>query len=173
MTKTKEKFLIDSNSLITPYKMYYPFDFAKKFWDQLFERIENQDVIVLDLVKDELIKGDDDLSEWISKINHELVLDRIQPEIISNYKEVLDYLQTSGLYLEKALTNWSNAHIADPWLIASARKYGLTVITLEKPNAGLKESNKAGSAKIPDVCNAFDVPCKDLFYMMRSLSFMM
>lgn len=33
MTSAKETFLVDSNSLITPYKMYYPFDFAGKFWD--------------------------------------------------------------------------------------------------------------------------------------------
>lgn len=173
MMSVKEKFLIDSNSLITPYKMYYPFDFARKFWDQLYEKIENQEVVMLDLVKQELVKGDDDLSEWVSSIDNELILDRRDPNILSNYGEVLAHLQVSGLYQEKALVAWSQAHIADPWLIATARTYGFTIITLEKPNGGLKAQNKVGSAKIPDVCNAFDVQCKDLFYMMRALSFMM
>lgn len=173
MMSVKEKFLIDSNSLITPYKMYYPFDFARKFWDQLYEKIENREVVMLDLVKQELVKGDDDLSKWVSSIDNELILDRRDPNILSNYGEVLAHLQGSGLYQEKALAAWSQAHIADPWLIATARTYGFTIITLEKSNGGLKAQNKVGSAKIPDVCNAFDVQCKDLFYMMRALSFMM
>ena len=31
---SKEIFLIDANSLITPYLTYYPFDFAESFWDK-------------------------------------------------------------------------------------------------------------------------------------------
>lgn len=33
MNNTSIKYLIDTNSLITPFKTYYPFDFAQKFWD--------------------------------------------------------------------------------------------------------------------------------------------
>jgi len=173
MISTEEKFLIDSNSLITPYKMYYPFDFAMRFWDQLYEKIDNKEVVMLDLVRQELLKGDDDLSKWVATIKNELILDRRDPKILSNYGEVLEYLQSSGLYQEKALSAWSQAQVADPWLIAAACTYGFTVVTLEKPNGGLRGKNKAGSAKIPDVCNEFDVQCKDLFYMMRALAFMM
>ena len=173
MICTDEKFLIDSNLLITPYKLYYPFDFAMRFWDQLHERIENKRIIILDLVKQELLKGDDDLSRWVATINNDLILDRREPKILTNYTEVLEYLHSSGLYQDKALSAWSQAHIADPWLIAAARTYGFTVVTLEKPHGGLRSKNKAGSAKIPDVCKEFDVQCKDLFYMMRALAFMM
>lgn len=173
MTQSKETFLIDSNSLITPYKFYYPFDFARRFWDQLFDKIERQEIIMLDLVRDELLKGGDDLSEWVARIDNSLILDRREVAILAKYGQVLSYLQTSGLYQEKALAAWSQAHIADPWLIATAYTYGHTVITLEKPNGGLKGSLKVGAAKIPDVCGAFGVPCKDLFYMMRVLSFSM
>lgn len=173
MTQSKETFLIDSNSLITPYKFYYPFDFAKRFWDQLFDKIECQEIIILDLVRYELLKGGDDLSEWVARIDNSLILDRREEAILAKYGEVLSHLQTSGSYQEKALAAWSQAHIADPWLIATACTCGHTVITLEKPNGGLKGPQKVGTAKIPDVCGAFGVPCKDLFYMMRALSFSM
>ena len=33
-----EKYLLDSNIFITPHRLYYPFDFAEGFWNQL-ERI--------------------------------------------------------------------------------------------------------------------------------------
>lgn len=173
MTSDKETFLVDSNSLITPYKMYYPFDFAGKFWDQLYESIEARDVVMLDLVREELLRGEDDLSRWVASIRHELILDRRDSGILSHYGEVLAHVQTSGFYHEKALSTWSQAHIADPWLIAAARNHGFTVVTLEKPNGGLKTQNKVGNAKIPDVCSSLGVHCKDLFYMMRALSFKM
>ena len=151
MTQSKEIFLIDSNSLITPYKFYYPFDFAKRFWDQLSDKIESQEIIILDLVRDELLKGGDDLSEWVARIDNSFILDRREAAILAKYGEVLSHLQTSGLYQEKALAAWSQAHIADPWLIATACIYGHTVITLEKPHGGLRGSQKVGTAKIPDV----------------------
>ena len=173
MTQRKEVFLIDSNALITPYQLYYPFDFAQSFWDHLFENIERKEVILLDLVVEELLKGEDRLSEWVLRIDPSLILDRRDADIIEKYSEVLTHIQASGIYMEKALALWSQAHIADPWLIASASAFGYTVITLEKPNGGLKGPNKVGSAKIPDVCNALHVPCRDLFYMMRVLSFRM
>lgn len=31
----KELFLIDANSLITPYLTFYPFDLVKTFWNQM------------------------------------------------------------------------------------------------------------------------------------------
>lgn len=33
MNTTLEKFLIDTNSIITPYQTYYSFDFGRAFWD--------------------------------------------------------------------------------------------------------------------------------------------
>lgn len=173
MMHSNEVFLIDSNALITPYKLYYPFDFAERFWDQVLDRIIQQDIILLDLVRDELLKGGDELSEWVAKIENALILDRRKSTILTTYGKVLSYLQTSGLYQEKALAAWSQAQVADPWLISTAHTFGYTVITLEKSNGGLNSSHKVGVAKIPDICNAFDVPCKDLFYMMRALSFKM
>ena len=60
-------YLVDANALITPYQQYYPFDFAKSFWDQLQRSIENGRIAILDMVKLELQKGheDDNLRKWI------------------------------------------------------------------------------------------------------------
>ena len=43
-------FLLDSNVFITPYRLYYPFDFAQGFWDQLAEKLKLDNVAVLDVV---------------------------------------------------------------------------------------------------------------------------
>lgn len=47
----KELFLIDANSLITPYLTFYPFDLVKTFWNQMEWHIQNGNIAILDLVK--------------------------------------------------------------------------------------------------------------------------
>ena len=47
----QELFLIDSNSLITPYRTYYPFDLAPGFWNQVGNHIELGSIILLDVEK--------------------------------------------------------------------------------------------------------------------------
>lgn len=49
-------FLIDTNTLLTPYENYYAFDLAPSFWKQLEQPIISN-IVVLDIVKDELFKG--------------------------------------------------------------------------------------------------------------------
>lgn len=53
----RKKYLIDSNSLITPYERYYPFDIVVSFWTQLKQYIENGSIVVLDMVKSEIMKN--------------------------------------------------------------------------------------------------------------------
>lgn len=57
-----EKYLLDSNIFITPHRLYYPFDFAQGFWDQLEEKLKLDNVSVLDVVVSEVSKLEDELS---------------------------------------------------------------------------------------------------------------
>ncbi len=171
MNDTSIKYLIDTNSLISPYKNYYPFDFARKFWEQMQKSIENGNVVLLDLVKEELSKGDDELSEWINEFNSSLIISHKQPAIIAKYAEILQHIQMSNFYKEKALLDWSKADVADPWLIAAAYTYGYKIVTFETKNGNLNIINKCSRAKIPDICEVFGVECQTLYNMMRMLSF--
>lgn len=57
----EEKFLIDSNSFMTPYRQYYAFDLVPTYWDELSKHADTGRIILLDMVKDEIEKGQDDL----------------------------------------------------------------------------------------------------------------
>ena len=57
-----EKYLLDSNVFITPHRLYYPFDFARGFWDQLEEKLKLDNVSVLDVVVSEVSTLEDELS---------------------------------------------------------------------------------------------------------------
>ena len=154
MVTASETFLIDANALMTPYRFYYAFDIAPSFWDKLADAFKRKQILLLDKVKDEVLKGDDDLTKWI-KDNEEIidVCDYKTASVISNYQAVLQYIQTCGLYRESALAAWVPANIADPWLIAAAKANNYTIVTLEAPSVGLSTKTPNRSAKIPDVAS--------------------
>ena len=108
LTSKKEAFLIDSNSLISPFQEYYPFHLAPGFWECMKLAIFTRDVLLMDVVKDELLKGQknaekkDELTKWVESFDNNVILSRENEEIFAMYGKVLDYLETCGLYKEKA-----------------------------------------------------------------------
>lgn len=167
MTK---RYLLDTNTFITPYKRYYPFDLAPNFWVHLKGKIEDGNIVILDKVYEELVKGDDELKDWVVDLSiHNKVVHK-EPIIIAKYGEILTYIQNSGLYKPRALAEWSDIQVADPWLIAAACAHQYTIVTFETPNGNLSKSAPSAHPKIPDVARTFGVECKNLFEIMRELS---
>ncbi len=163
-------FLIDANSLITPYESYYPFDLFPVFWEQMELYIKHGKIAILDVIKEELEKGDDDLSKWIESMEIPIYIDRRTKDVIEQYSEILSYIQSSEDYKESALMEWSKATVADPWLIAVAKTYGYEIITFEK-YVPINPGQPAKMAKIPNVAEVFGVRTSNLFDMLRSLGF--
>ncbi|WP_108831803.1 DUF4411 family protein [Aedoeadaptatus coli] len=165
----RETFLIDSNSLITPFRSYYSFDLASKFWEKMGIAIKSGKVKILDLVAKELLNGSDDaLEKWLVSLSVEYI-DRRNNQVISEYRRILDYIQDNPCYKTEALTEWSKSDIADPWLIAVSSVYHTTLVTFEAPNKGLNSNSPSKNPKIPDVAAHFDVKTANLFYLMRQL----
>jgi hypothetical protein len=134
-------------------------------------------VILLDLVKNEILKGQkekekkDELTMWVERFGNDLILSRKNPEIMDMYLKVLDYIQNCDLYKSSALTEWSKKDVADGWLIAAACVGEYTITTFEERNNGLNPQYPSPEAKIPNICEHFSVECVDLFAMMRRLHF--
>ncbi|MDI6619349.1 MAG: DUF4411 family protein [Clostridiales bacterium] len=146
------------------------FDFTPKFWQQMKIYIENGSIIIFDMVKNEIEKGNDELSKWIKGISITDLIDHRDSKIIEKYSEILTYIQASKYYSSKALAEWSKSNIADPWLIAAASTYGYTIITFERP-VSMDANNPSSHPKIPNICSEFKVKYNDLYYMMKQLSF--
>lgn len=164
-----EIFLIDANSLITPYLTFYPFDFAPGFWQQLANSIKNGQVAILDVVKAEILRGNDELKSWMNQLEIGKYIDHRAAPILQRYGEVLQHIQKNPVYKVAALTEWSRETVADPWLIATAASYNYTLITFEESNTGLSSRTPSKNAKIPDVAQTFGVKTEKLYYMMREL----
>lgn len=169
MVKDKEVFLIDSNSFMTPYRRYYAFDLIPSYWDELSKQFDTGRIVMLDMVKEEINKGQDALTEWVNGEDNLVICNHTTSQIIAKWQEVLQYVQTCGLYKEQALNAWAPGYIADPWIIAAASVNGYTIITDETVSGGLSPKTPNRNAKIPDVAKVFGVKTENLFYMMREL----
>ena len=168
-----KKYLIDSNSLITPFEKYYPFDFAKRFWEQLETNIAKGNIVILDMIKSEITKKKDELSDWMNDLTISDCIDHRNKEIIEIYRQVLEGIKNDDCYKDTALNDWANINSADPWLVATAKVNNYTIVSFETPNKGLNAANPSKRPKIPDIAADFDVEVVDLFAMMRALGFKM
>ena len=63
MKKNSEIFLVDSNTFMTPYRFYYAFDLVPAYWDMITPYIKSEQIVFLDMVRDEIGNGKDDLAE--------------------------------------------------------------------------------------------------------------
>lgn len=161
-------YLIDANSLITPHQNYYPFDFAPGFWEQMERLILNGKIAILDLVKKEILQGNDSLTSWMKDLAIGTYIDHRESPIIEIYSAILQHIQHNPCYKSTALAEWASNKVADAWLIAAASVYNLKLVTFETRNKGLNDRNPSKEAKIPDVADAFNVKTETLFELMRS-----
>ena len=164
-----EVFLVDAKFFITPYRFYYAFDLVPVYWKALLEHIKSGRIVVLDMVKSEIDKGEDKLSFWLDNTDGLVVIPHVDEKTIVNYQQVLQYVADSGLYKKSALQIWSQVTVADPWLIASAAANGYTLVTAESRSSGLSTKSPQKEAKIPDVAVKFAVETINIFEMMRRL----
>lgn len=166
-----ELFLLDANDFITPYRTYFPLERDSNFWNQMEEAIQAENVLLLDVVLKELKTHEDELSDWISSVEGANEISIKDQRYIAKYAEVLQHIQKSEFYNEKALRAWSKEKTADPWLIAVGIERGATIITLEESAGSLNKANPSKNPKIPDVARHFDVKCESLYYFLREMNF--
>ena len=161
-------YLLDSNIYINFYDRYYKIDFFPTFWNKLAV-ILNAQVSIPKIVIEENYQ-DPWFKEWIKKyyktplIDHKLYSDE--------WAKVIRHIATCGLYKEAALSSekgWAHERIADPWLIAIAKKDELTLVTDEIKNPNLNSLNPSKSAKIPDVCEQLGVRCISMNHFFKEV----
>lgn len=140
----KTKYIIDTSSILSqkdnePHRR----SINKTLWQHIDALIEQQRIVTCSEIIEEV--NDDDLKKWFSGLQGVVI--PIDNEIQENVRKVV----TSNPQLIDFQKVKSSG---DAFLIATAMKYGLTVIT---------EENKKGEKKIPFVCRNLKVPCVDIW----------
>ncbi|GHU54419.1 hypothetical protein AGMMS49975_14810 [Clostridia bacterium] len=135
----------------------------------LHNKIKSGEIIIIDKVYNEISAGDDDLSDWM-KTQKGKQISTMDAVVISEYSNLVNYVQTCKSYNDKARKEWAGNYIADPWIVAFAKVHNLVVVTLETPDK-LRKGEISGKVKIPNMCDYLGIECCDLLTMMREFDF--
>lgn len=161
-------YIVDTNFFIQSHRITYPLDIAINFWNVVKKLAASNTIISIDKVKNEIFENDDDLTNWIKKnIRDEFFKSTEDASVLSQYQNVVEWAASKqNFYLPKAFNEFLEHKNADAWIISYALtlKENCTIITQEK-----SEPNRKSKIKIPDVCNAFNLPYKNTIEMFREL----
>jgi hypothetical protein len=154
------RYCLDANILIQAKNGPYGFDFFPAFWDWIDRIVADGAVYSTVSVYDELVAGDDDLSEWVKRRQGEPMFVEPSAEVQARLSQIADFVigdyepQHADLFLAGA----------DPWVIAQAAHDGAYVVTHE-----VMVAPNAKKVKVPNICTQFAVPYMDTYAMMRAL----
>jgi uncharacterized protein DUF4411 len=151
-------YLLDSNIFIEAKNLHYGFDFCPAFWDWIDAGNKSGNVFSIQKVRDELLAGDDELSEWARARGDEFFLppdDAIIPSL-----GIVSQWASNGDYEPSAVSRF--LQIADYYLVGHAHAHQLVVVTHEVT------SNSPKFVKIPNACIALNVKAMSPFAMLRT-----
>lgn len=157
-------YLLDANVLIEADRDYYPLDRVPEFWSWLRHEAVAGNLKVPPEMYEEVTAGNGALVEWLKQptIKRDLLLaEQPDPELVT---------QVVSIGYAPDLTDIELDRIGrDPFLIS----YALTqpaarwVISNESSRPKAQRANR----KVPDVCNAVHVECRNTFFLIRALDF--
>jgi len=154
-------FIVDANLFIQAATSYYAFERVPGFWTWLQRAVESERVKTIHFVLDE-IEYPSELVQWVNDLGVDvLTVDVSDPEIQVEYQSLVNWLVRQDFGPEHVAKFLDKA---DPWLIAAAKVKGSTLVTQETlAGQGTKK------VKIPNVCEAHDVPWANTFEMLDDL----
>ncbi|MHB2149643.1 DUF4411 family protein [Calditrichota bacterium LG25] len=150
-------YLIDSNVFIQAKNLHYGFDFCPAFWDWLVESNRAQKVFSIEKVADELLAGNDQLSEWTRERGSDFFLSP-DSSVINAFGQVSRWVLSQD-YEPVAVNTFLQT--ADYYLISHALAHGFVVVTHEIPSDSKKR------IKIPNVCIGLGIRFMTPYEMLR------
>ena len=137
------RYIIDTCSIILqkpdePYRRVV----YNTLWERIDELVKGQTIVTCSEIKDEV--EDAELQQWLAQ--HSCVILDIDDDIQRLVAKVVT--EHPGMVQFK-----NNKSSADAFLVATAIKFNLAVIT---------EENKFSPNKIPQICKAYDIACYNI-----------
>ena len=137
------KYCLDANVLIQAWQKYYNPKFCPDYWNILIE-LGNQNIIFIpELVYEEIVRTDDDLSRWLKTSG--IPIRKISEAVTISLQKIYSH---NPIHVN-LVDNTKARSLADPWVIAHAIDEKATVVTKEEKVTAFG-SNRI---KIPNVCD--------------------
>ncbi len=150
-------YLLDADAFIRAKRLHYGFDFCPAYWDWLISAHAAGKVWSIQRVRDELLAGQDELSEW-TRGRDEGFFRPLGAETVPALGQVAAWLSEQE-YTAAAINTFMQ--VADYFLVAEALAGGHWVVTHEVPSASKRR------IKIPDVCIGLGIGTLTPFDMLR------
>ncbi|RXJ60689.1 PIN domain-containing protein [Candidatus Marinarcus aquaticus] len=147
-------YIFDSGPLIDLFKHYKP-EIFPTLWEKFDKLIEEDNLISVKEVYNEISNSTDALGDW-SKNNKHLFF---QPDI-EEYNIILEIFQVKHFqHIIRKQEILEGKPVADPFVIAKAKYLNACVVTTEKYSEN--------GAKVPNICEHFNVKCMNLTHFMK------
>ncbi len=154
------KYILDANIFIEAKRRYYAFNLCPGFWDSLLHHNSVGNLESIDRVRKELSEGDD-LDAWKKKASG-LFASTENKVVLSAYSDIIQWVQSQERFNDATKSVFASG--VDAWVIAYAKANNAIVVTHE---VAAPKSRK--DVKIPDVCDHFNIKCKNTFDMLQKL----
>lgn len=144
-------YVFDTSSLIDLFRHYYPNRFPS-LWEKFNKLIPDNKILLVREVYNEIMEfhKKDRLAEWAKDNRH--LFSQPSDEEMGFISQIFSVNHFQALIGKKEML--TGKPVADPMLVAKAKIENACLVT--------QESHKENAAKIPNVCEHFDIPCIDL-----------
>jgi predicted nucleic acid-binding protein len=164
MSAESERYVLDANAFIQAKRRFYGFAFCPGYWRALKWHQQQGRLCSIDRVRDELVRGGDDLADWVQQEFGEAAFaDASTGAVSGTYAQMLAWVMAQPQFLDPAKAEFQQ--VADGWLAAYAKVHRCRVVTLEEFDPVIKKK-----VPLPNVCRAFDVETITPFEMLRRLN---
>lgn len=143
---------LDSSGFLDAWVRNYPQDVFGSIWNQMDQPARSGLIVIVDEALRELNRKDDGAYKWICA----------RPSMIVSTNEAIQ-LEVRNILASypRLIDSGKNRSGGDPFVVATARLLGYSVITGEMP------TGKLAKPKIPDVCRALGIPCLNILEFFR------
>ena len=160
MNKSPKIYCLDANILIQAWQKYYSPKVCSSYWDVLNTLGNENRIFLPEMVYEEIVRTDDDLSKWLKSSNIPI------RKINENVTNCLKNIYTTNPIHKFLVDNTKARSLADPWIIAHAINEGAVVVTKEEKVTAINSKK----IKIPNVCDNMNIEWMNDFQMVKELN---
>ena len=160
MNQLKKTYCLDANVLIQAWQKYYSPKVCPSYWDILIILGNEGRIFLPEMVYEEIVRTEDDLSQWLKTSN--IPIRKIDENVTNCLKNIYSVNPIHKFLVD----NTKSRSLADPWVIAHAINERATVVTKEEKVTAINSKK----IKIPNVCDNMNIEWMNDFQMVKELN---
>ena len=160
MNQLKKTYCLDANVLIQAWQKYYSPKVCPSYWDILIILGNEGRIFLPEMVYEEIVRTEDDLSQWLKTSN--IPIRKIDENVTNCLKNIYSVNPIHKFLVD----NTKSRSLADPWVIAHAINERATVVTKEEKVT----ARNSKRIKIPNVCDNMNIEWMSDFQMITELN---